>query len=345
MRVLIIKTAPLAGILAALPVLDYLHQAVPGVEIDWIVDEEFREVLEGNPLVSTLLTVPSDSWRKLPHALANVREVGALKETLIERGYKYAFDLEGTLISGLISRFSGAQDRIGFERNEVQRSNLLFSMRRIPLRRQDSHVTQKCLRLVSVPFAKDYREMELGSTISTAAPDDHAAEALLATLSDGLVFMFDCSGECPTRLWTGEAWIELGRRVADTYPDSMILLPWEGDEERELVTAVARSVPGARLLEHYTLKGMAALLKRVDAVVGGDTDRVMMAAALGTPTVSFYRATDGKVSGPRGEHHVVVQSPIHCTRCMRTHCDKDVQCRSTIKVEALLAGIQSLFSA
>ncbi|HJV65045.1 MAG TPA: glycosyltransferase family 9 protein [Geomonas sp.] len=346
MRLLIIQTAPLGGILSALPVLDYLHQAVPEVEIDWVVDEEYREVLEGNPLLGTLHTVKTGDWRKLPRAISVVREIGQLKEALLGREYRFVFDLEGSFNSGLIGRLTGAQDRIGFEKSEVaDKGNLFFSMRRVPLRRQDVNDTHKCLRLVSIPFAKDYRSMELSGGIVTGPADDLAAEALLATLSDGLVFLFDCGADWKTKLWSEQGWSELARQVVDSFSEVTILLSWVTEEERELATRLAKSVTAARVLDRQSLKGMAALLKKVDLVVGADNDTVKMAAALGTPTVSFYRATDGKRRGPCGEHHVVVQSPIHCARCLRAQCDKDSQCRGTIKTEALLAGIRSLFGS
>ncbi|HJV35500.1 glycosyltransferase family 9 protein [Geomonas sp.] len=346
MRVLIIQTAPLGGILSALPILDFLHQAVSEVEVDWVVDEEYRAVLEGNPLLSTLHTVRTGEWRNLPRALSVAREIGQLKETLIAREYRFVFDLEGSFNSGLIGRLTGAQDKIGFEKSELaDRGNLFFSMRRVPLRRQDANDSHKYLRLVSIPFAKDFRAMELSSGIITEAADDLAAEALLATLSDGLVFLFDCGADWQTKLWSEQGWLELARQVVDTFHEVTILLCWETEAEKELATKLAKAVTAARVLDRQTLKGMAALLKKVDLVVGGDNDTVKMAAALGTPTVSFYRATDAKRRGPIGEHHVVVQSPIHCARCLRANCDKDTQCRGTIKTEALLAGIRSLFSS
>jgi heptosyltransferase I len=346
MRVLIIKTAPLGELLPALPVLDYLHQAVPEIEVDWVVDESIKEVLEDNPLVDSLHVVRIGEWLTPRMAMQCYKEVTSLKETLQARGYDIVFDLEGTLASGFISRLAGGKDRIGFQREDVKdRKNMLFSMRRVPLRRLDNHASLRCLRLVSVPFAKDFREMELSSTIATAHDDDLSAEALLATLSDGLVFLFDCTADAETKLWTEQGWKELGKQVLDSFPESTILFSWGSDSGKAVAAGIAKSLPGARLLDQHTMMAMAALLKKVDLVVGGDNDTVQLAAAVGTPTVSFYRATDGRTIGPRGQHHVVVQSPIHCARCLRTRCDKNAQCRGTIKVEALLAGIESLLGS
>lgn len=344
MRVLIIKASALGDIIHALPVLDYLHQAKPGIEVDWVVEEPFKQMLEGNPLISQLHLVRTKVWRKHPFAAQTRREVAELRRALHERNYDLVFDIQGNLKSGLICAASGCPDRIGFDRAELQESvNAFFTTRQIPVRKQDYHITDKYLRLVSVPFAKDFRSMQLTTSIHTSAEEDANAEALLATLSDGLVFLFQYGTTWQTKFWSIPHWIELGKEVLDRYHDASILLPWGNDSEHEAATAIAAGIGrGARVLERMTLKGLTAVLKKVDLVVGGDTGPVQLAAAVGTPTVSFYRASDGKRSGPRGEHHMVVQSPMHCARCFRTRCDKDAQCRDSIKVEMLIAAIERL---
>ena len=346
MRVLIIKASALGDVIHALPVLDYLHQAVPGIEIDWVVEEPFLEILAGNPLLSAIHLVRTKVWRKHPFTAATWREIGALRQVLRERDYDLVFDIQGNLKSGVICQSTGCSDRIGFMREDLQESvNSLFTTRRIPLRRQDYHITDKYLRLVSVPFAKSFGEMQLASTIQTSPEDDASAEVLLATLSDGLVFLFQYGTTWQTKFWSEQSWIALGKAVLDRYSEASVLFPWGNQSERSAVIRISAEIgQGSRVLDRFTLKGLTALLKKVDLVVGGDTGPVQLAAAVGTPTVSFYRASDGKRSGPRGDRHVVIQSPMHCTRCFRTRCDKDDQCRDTIKVEMVLAGIDRLLS-
>jgi heptosyltransferase-1 len=345
-RVLIVKMSALGDIIHALPVLDYLRRAAPGIEIDWVVEEPFREVLDGNPLISRIHTVRTKVWRKRPLALATIREIGALKRSLRERKYDLLFDIQGNLKSGLACLLSGVNDRIGFAREGLQEPvNLYFTTRQTPLRRQDYHITDQYLRVVSVPFGKDFAGMRLSTEIQTSAADDAEASTLLATLANGLVFFFHCGTTWPAKLWYHEGWVALGRAVMDTYPDASILLSWGNETEREEALAIAAAIgSGARVIERYSLKGLAALLKKVDLVVGGDTGPVHLAATVGTPTVSFYRASDGRRSGPRGGQHAIVQAPLPCTACFQTSCDKDDACRKSITVGMLQAAIAKVLS-
>lgn len=344
LRILIVKVSALGDVVHALPVLDYLRQVAPAAQIDWVVEEPFREILDGNPLISRLFTVRTKKWRRTPFALATRREVQALKHALQSREYDLIFDLQGNLKSGLITWLASGERRYGFDREGVRESlNLLFTNNQVPLRRQDHHISARSLRVVSAPFGRDYQSLQLHTDIYSSPEDNAEASALLATLADGLVFVFHQGTTWQTKLWHEAGWIELGKRVLERFPDSSILLSWGNEREREASERLKLGIGGnARLLPAMTLKGLAALLKKVDLVVGGDTGPVHIAAAVGTPTVSFYRVTDPKRNAPQGEGHVRIQTPFHCKACLRKECDKDRECRESIKPAAIMAGIEKL---
>jgi heptosyltransferase I len=345
MRVLIIKVSALGDVVHTLPVLDYLHQVNPGIEIDWVVEEGNRDIVEGHPLLRRVHLIRTRAWRKDPFSKKTWQEVSKVKRELREANYDITFDLQGNFKSGLITWLSGAERRYGFDRDDVREAlNLIFTNNQVPLRRQDSHVVTRALRIVSVTFGKDYSGMKLFTDIFTTPEDDAAAEAFLSTLSDGLVFLFHYGTTWETKLWCEEGWVELGRLMLARYPDSTILFSWGNDRERAAVERIAVAIEGnARILPRMTLKVLCSFLKKVDLVVGGDTGPVHMAAAVGTPTVSFYRATDAKRNGPKGENQFHVSSPLHCRACLRKECDRDKECRESITAEAIMKEIARLF--
>lgn len=336
----------MGDVVHALPVLDCLHQAVPGIEIDWVVEEANREVLEGHPLIRKLHVVRTRAWRESFLSLKTWREMAAVRRELREARYEIVFDLQGNLKSGLITWLSGVERRYGFDRDDVREPlNLLFTNNQVPLRRQDSHVAARALRVVSVPFGRDCTAMRLSTDIYTSPADDAEAEALLSTLSDGLVFVFHNGTTWTTKLWNEAGWVQLGKLVLARFPEATILLSWGNEGERAAAERIAAGIGGnVRLLPHLSLKGFCALLKKVDLLVGGDTGPVHLAAAVGTPTASFYRATDARRNGPKGERHFLLQSPLHCRACLRKECDRDLQCRESVKAEELMKGIEGLFT-
>lgn len=337
MRVLIIKTSSLGDVIHALPVIDYLRQVSSGVEIDWVVEESFLPVIEHNPHIARIHVVRTKKWRKAPFSPETRTDLKSLYRSLRERPYDLVFDIQGNLKSGLIAWLSGSDKRIGFSREVLQEKvNSLFTTRKIPFRAIDKNVTDRYLRVISVLFGRDYREMELSGDIASSAEDEAAADRYLACLPDGLVFVFQVGTTWNTKLWHPQGWIELARRITARYPASTILINWGSPDEKSLGEQIIGEVGDAvRLLPWLRIRELIPVLKRVDLVIGGDTGPVYMAAAVGTPTVSYYRATSAATYAPRGKQHRSIQAAMECAACYRTSCDRDQECRASISVDAL----------
>jgi len=343
MRILIIKTSALGDIIHALPLLDYLHQVCPGVRIDWVVEEAFLELLSGNPLLDRLITVAFKRWRKSPLARRSVSEIGAFRGQLQERQYDLVFDIQGNIKSGLVCWLAHSKQKIGFSRNAMQeRLNGLFTDQKVELLPDDRHATTRYLRIVSAPFGVDPAGLELTTDIHTAL-EDEAAVKLLPPGSSGPIVLFHAGTTWQTKLWHESGWVALARELLQRHSDATILLSWGNDAEHGMVLRIAQQIGSrVRVLERMSLKRFAALLKRVDCVVGGDTGPVHLAAVVGTATVSFYRCTDGSLNGPKGERHVIVQSPLACTKCLKKSCERNEECIGSITPQALADGVESI---
>lgn len=343
MRILIVNTFSLEEIIYALPVLDFLKQVSDSIEIDWVVEAEFQEILAGNPLIDRVQIVRTKVWQKQYCSPSSWREMLQLKAVLRERAYDIVFDLQGDLASGLISWMTVSPRRYGFDQSLVRQPlNAKFINNQIPLRRQDHHCCDRLLRMVSIPFGKDYSTYTLRTEICTSADDD-TAELYLATLSDGLVIILHPGAAWKSKLWHEAGWIELGRELLDQFIDATLLIFTESQAEHDAAEKIATGIGRqTRLLPRLSLKGFTALVKKIDLLIGGDSWPVQLAAAVGTPTVSFYRATDSRRNSPRGSIHRAVQSPLSCTRCLKSECSRDQECRESVTVTSMCAACREL---
>lgn len=346
MRVLIVKTSSLGDIIHALPVLDYMHKAHPGIVIDWIVEDSFKELLSGNPLLNKLHVLATRRWRKSFFATETRQEIASLWNELRRTRYDIVFDIQGNIKSGLIDLASGSALRLGFPRELLQEKvNFFFTNRKAKFSVSNNHATLRCLSVVSTPFTLPYLESEFNSDIAFTDLDAAEADRVTADTGNEPKILFHCGTTWQTKYWHPESWSELGSRITSRYPDSVIFFTWGNEAEKESAETIAGRIAGrTRLVKRLPLKTLAALFKRVDLVVGGDTGPVHLAAAVGTPTVSLYRSSDGSESGPRGDRHIIIQSPMLCTKCFRTSCPQDSDCRSSISVEAMFAGIEKLLA-
>ncbi|MFZ4855527.1 MAG: lipopolysaccharide heptosyltransferase I [Desulfuromonadaceae bacterium] len=347
MRILIVKLSALGDIIHALPVLDYLRQAAPGAEIDWIVEEQNQAILQGHPLIGNVITVNTRKWRKAPFSVDTRREAGEIVRRLRSASYDMLFDLQGNLKSGIIAGLAGVPKRYGFDRTGVRESlNLLFTNHHIPLGPEDHHISRRSLKIVSSAFDGNYSSYAIASYIHTSIEENEAAAELLLTAPGNIHLLFHTGTTWETKKWSVEGWLELAQQVLERLPGASILFSWGNEQEwgeaQKLVTELGNR---AMLLPHLQLKMFCALMKKVDVVVGGDTGPVHLAAAVGTPTVSFYRATDGQRNGPQGPNHITIQSGMPCTMCLQKLCVRDNECRYSIHAVVLLESIISVTTA
>lgn len=345
MRILIVKISAMGDVLHALPVLDYLKQASPGCEIDWVVEEVFADLLSGNPLISRLHIVSFKKWKRKPFSMVTAKEILHARNGLAERAYDLVIDIQGNIKSGMVAWLSGCPRRVGFSRAAAQESlNALFINRRIPLRPEDRHITDQYLRIAEASFDLKFNGLQLHTDVCTRPEDDLAAAELVKRCREGgPVILIHTGTTWQTKFWYESGWIELGHRIISSFPGSVLLFSWGNEGEcsaaERITTALGRQ---AIQLEKLSIMRLAALVKKVNLVMGGDTGIVHLAAAAGTPTVSYYRASDGLRSGPRGERHAVVQAPMPCARCFRTRCERDEECRESITPELLLQAIRRI---
>ena len=344
MQILIVKLSALGDIIHALPVLDYLHQAVPDAVFDWVVEDQNRTILEGNPLLRNVIGINTRAWRKKPFSATCRREVGAIIRQLRSASYDVVFDLQGNIKSGIITALTGVPERYGFDRHGARESlNLLFTNHHVPLGPEDHQISNRSLKVVSAPFGGDYNSHILTSLIQTDEKDDQTAEQLLGDSSGQTYVLFHTGTTWETKKWSVDGWLELGRLVLEKFPAVSILFSWGNEQEQEEAQRLATALGHrALLLPRLDLKQFCALLKKVDLAVGGDTGPIHMAAAVGTPTVSFYRSTDAKRNSPQGSNHIALQSGIPCARCLNRTCPRDNECRNSIRASDLLELIASV---
>ena len=77
----------------------------------------------------------------------------------------------------------------------------------------------------------------------------------------------------------------------------VVLLPWGDARERERSERLAHDAPNAIVPPRQSLPELAALARSAEIVVGVDTGLTHLAAALGTPTIALFTATDAALAG------------------------------------------------
>jgi len=119
-----------------------------------------------------------------------------------------------------------------------------------------------------------------------------------------------------------------------------------GPGEEELGRSVAARLKGevVMLSGRTTIRELLAVVKRCAIFMTNDTGPMHVAQALGVPVVAIFGSTDSDSTGPIGQAHGVVRSPVRCAPCLLRACPIDHRCMTGVSVEQVLEVASSQLS-
>jgi ADP-heptose:LPS heptosyltransferase len=130
---------------------------------------------------------------------------------------------------------------------------------------------------------------------------------LLVALAPGAGFA-EMDGELSQAIsWDGERYALLANQLALRHGAGILFLGTQADRPIVEQTMLDLGASAVDLSGQLDLRVVAAVLARCDLLVGGDTPLLHIAAAVGTPAVGLFGPTDGRLRGPYGSDHRIIQ--------------------------------------
>jgi len=294
-RLLIVKTSSIGDVIHALPVVQAIKEAAPRLTLGWVVRRRCADVLRGNPSIDALHVMPDKP---------TFGELRALRAELTGR-YDVALDMQGLLLSGLVTRLSGAPVRVGWDRN--REANALFLTHPvIPGRAQGRHEIDQLYGFAEA-LGVQMPHPEFTPQPYLAAEAMERAQEWLSGLPRPRVAL-NVGASRAYKRWPADNWASVARALTESGQSAVFV----GDKnDAETVTLVTPGLPGGflDLAGKTTLRELASVLAAVDLLVTADTGPMHIAVAVGTPVVALFGATDPARHGPYGARNVVLCDP------------------------------------
>jgi heptosyltransferase-1 len=285
--ILVVRPSSLGDIVHALSIVADIEANRPELAIDWVAESGFVGLLELHPGIRRIVPVAMRQWRHRAFEPATWREVATFKDALQRDEYTAVLDLQEQVKGALIARIARGV-RHGPDRASIREpiAALLHDVHHAI--DPDQHFIVRCRELAAASLG--YRVV--GSPRFGLVPPALAA----GSVPDRPYVVFFHGTSRADKQWPDAHW----RRLVETLAMAgyTAVLPWGSDDERARSELYAAGISGALVPPwRLPLRDLAALSARAELVVGVDTGLVHLAAALGTPTVSLFVATDPKRCG------------------------------------------------
>ncbi|MEP9377785.1 lipopolysaccharide heptosyltransferase I [Aquabacter sp. CN5-332] len=306
MKLLIVKLSSLGDVVHTFPALTDAARAVPGLVVDWAVEEAMVPLVRLHPAVRRAIPVPLRRLKKSPLAGWRSEEGRALRAALAEERYDLIIDAQGLMKSAGIARFAKGK-RHGFAWGSAREgiATLLYHRRHaIP---EVEHMAARIRKLFAAALGYDLTALPADAGLKV---EPAPAEAPYLVLLHGTTWL--------TKTWTVLRWRELAA-IAETAGLKTRIFAL-GEEETRRAEAIARGMPSVEILPPAPIDQLAPILAGAEGVVGVDSGLGHLAAALGVPTVGLYGPTDARLTGLFGPKVLEMRSFRPCAPCENAHC-------------------------
>jgi heptosyltransferase-1 len=283
-RVLIIRSSSLGDVVHALPVVHDMHAHCPDLAIDWVAEEPFAALVRLNHGVRRVVPVALRRWRHRLLARSTWREAKAFSDELRRQRYDAVIDLQEQVKGALVAWLAHGPVH-GPDRASAHEALAALFYRHGHRIDAQQHLIVRCRNLAGAVLGYQPQgapRFDLTPPPVDAVPDGPYVVCLHGTSQD-------------EKLWPEAHWRALLEHFANA--GLATVLPWGNATEAVRSERLAAGVPGITVPPLRALPEVSALLARALLVVGVDTGLTHLAAALGTPTVALFVATEPRLNG------------------------------------------------
>ncbi len=315
-KILIVKPSSLGDIVQALPVASGLKRHWPAAKVHWVAFRPYDELLALHVSLDRVIPIPFRRWNDQRGWVGLLPWLRSLRQ----ENYELVLDLQGLLRSALISFCTRAPRRVGLW--TAREAAILFYTERIlepPGLAQEKYL--EFLRHLGI--SPDPYEFGL-------VPPPVA----IAGLEGKAYVVLHPYARWRTKLWPWRFYQEL----VDLLPEVFFVVVGEGNWF---------PLRGKNLLDlrfKLPLSQLAAVLSEAQATVSTDSGPAHLSAALGTPTIVLFGATDWRRMRPVGKNVFVEYYAVPCAPCERRRCPQPnpMVCLSGIEPSRVAALLRRL---
>ncbi len=339
--ILLIRLSSLGDILHAFPAYRSLRETYPTARIDWLVESRMSFLLSVVPALDDILEIDTRLlrdrfWQRNPW-IQTCRVLKGLRG----RKYDLSIDFQGLLKTGVLSRLSGAQLRVGFAGELVrERPAHLFYNRRVASPSKDAHVVDLNLALAR---SAGGHQVPLTMDLEPSQQDTQAVTRRLEQDDLRRFVIVNPGGGWPTKRWSPSRFGELASKIGTDLGLPVVVTTAPGEED--LFREIAAQHRKPELLFDYRLPflQLIPLIKRSSCLVAGDTGPFHLACVLGARVVGILGPTDPKRNGPWAEGEEAVYQTLPCSFCYGRTCPTRNECMD-IPVQDVFAAVERRIS-
>jgi lipopolysaccharide heptosyltransferase II len=302
-----------------------------------------RAIKNGRPDAHVTIAAPAKIapvWKLVPEVdailpLASNSLLAAVRSIRERPRFDVAILFPNSLRAALEALLSGVRRRVGYRGHS--RSWLLNQVipEQPPPRRLE-HQSARYLRIAQICGAGNGQQPTANTQI--------AASNQPSAMNDQPLKIGLCPGAeyGPAKRWLSERFAGAAVRVAAQAPVQWVLFGTPKDAEIGEQIAAGLGDSCVNRIGQTTLDQLILALRECRLLLTNDTGTMHLASLLGVPVVAIFGSTEPGLTGPLGDHHVVLRHHVECSPCFLRKCPIDFRCMKAVAVPEVVDAVLSI---
>jgi heptosyltransferase I len=292
-RICIVMMSAAGDVVHVLPVINAIKRARPGTHITWVLQPGPATLAQGHPMVDEIILFDrSRGWR----AFADARTA------LGSRRFDLVINLQVYFKAGIVTAFTHAPVKLGFDRARARDFNWLFTNQKIPPH-VNQHVQDQYFEfLTEIGIAPEPVEWNLGPW-----PEERSWQKdFFAPIERPAVAMVVATSK-PEKDWLPDRWAQLSDALYHDFGLQPLIVGGRSDRElaaERVIMDRAKHKPVSAL--GSGLRKLVSILDGSALVIAPDTGPLHMSVALKRPVISLMGYTNPKRTGPYRNYHDLI---------------------------------------
>ncbi len=281
MKVAVVKLSAMGDIVHAMVALQFIKQKYPNIQIDWVVEKAFAEILQNNPHIDHILTVELKAIKK--NKLAIFKEIKRVKE-YAKANYDLVIDAQGLLKSAIVAKLLGKKIA-GFNRNSIREKIASWFYNIGVDIDYAANTIDRNAKVLGEPLGVEITpQMILNKKPFLFFKESEIYKSYLSSDKKNVIFVIGSTWE--SRNYPKEKFAALADMLQEN-----VLIVWGNDEERAKAEWIAKNSTFATVMPKLNLNELKAFIANADLVIGNDTGPTHMAWGLNIPSITIFGPT------------------------------------------------------
>jgi heptosyltransferase-1 len=283
MRIAIVKLSALGDIVHAMIVLQFIKKYNQEIEVDWLVEEDYKDLLESHPDINKVLAVNTKEAKKKKSLYLFYKELRKMRKI---GPYDLVIDMQGLIKSALISRFIPSKLTLGFDRSSAREGLASIFYNKTFKLTYDKNVIERNFELIKFALDLPFKLEEISYKLPFLYTRQKHLNLSLSNIKKNIVLIPGASFS--SKRYPVESFAKLANLL-----DANYFIVWGNDEERLLAEKIKNLAPHINICEKLSIEGLIYLVSQSNLVIGPDTGPTHMGWALNIPSITLFGSTPG----------------------------------------------------